>query len=130
MANELLENYYRFSRQHGWHINYRDPQYGKSDIVDGTALSWLNEHPKRPPCMSVDWYFPVDPMQILPALVEAYNRLGNPGRFQLHALNCDSFDVVWNGVHLCPPCPAPQKADGQVKDLAPPGACDSERPQS
>lgn len=27
--------------QHGWHINYEDPLYGKSDIVDQTAPSWL-----------------------------------------------------------------------------------------
>ena len=30
-----------FARQHGWHINYEDPLYGKADIVDNTAPSWL-----------------------------------------------------------------------------------------
>ena len=59
-------------------------------------------------CRSVDWYFPVDPVQTLPALVETYNPLGNPGRFQLRALSRDSFDVVWNGVSSVPtvPCSA------------------------
>ena len=33
-------------------------------------------------------------MQILPALVEAYNRSGNPGRFELHTMNHVSFDIV------------------------------------
>jgi hypothetical protein len=31
--------------QHGWHINYEDPLYGESDILDDTAPSWLKEHP-------------------------------------------------------------------------------------
>jgi hypothetical protein len=35
-------------RQHGWHINYEDPQYAKSDIVDATAPSWLKDHPNGP----------------------------------------------------------------------------------
>jgi hypothetical protein len=33
-------------------------------------------------------------MQILPALVEAYNRSGNPGRFELHTMNHVPFDIV------------------------------------
>src|SRR5713101_5656365 len=42
----------------------------------------------------VDGYFPDESMQILPALVEAYNRSGNPGRFELHTMNHVSFDIV------------------------------------
>lgn len=70
--------------------------------MDDTGLSWLKEHPNARRVYAVNFYFPVDPMQILPALVEAYTRLGNPGRFQLRALNRDSFDVVWNGVSSVP----------------------------
>jgi hypothetical protein len=33
-------------------------------------------------------------MQILPALVEAYNHSGNPGRFELRSMNHESFDIV------------------------------------
>jgi hypothetical protein len=93
-------------RQHGWHINYEDPQYGKEDIIDDTAPSWLKEHPNGPRAyvvaggafyakIAIDGYFPDDPMQVLPALVEAYNRSGNPGRFELRTTtNHEWFDVV------------------------------------
>jgi hypothetical protein len=91
--------------QHGWHINYEDPRYGKADIVDATAPSWLKGHPNGPRAygvaggafyvkIAVDGYFPDDPMQILPPLVEAYNRSGNPGRFELRRVNHESFDIV------------------------------------
>src|ERR1700675_532378 len=85
-------------QQHGWHINYEDPQYGKSDIVDPTAPSRLEEHPNGPRASAIgggafhvkvpiDGYFSDDPMQILPPLIEAYNRSGNPGRFQLRVVS-------------------------------------------
>jgi hypothetical protein len=91
--------------QHSWHINYEDPRYGKGDIVDDTAPSWLQEHPNGPRAyvvaggalytkIAVDGYFPDDPMQILPALVEAHNRSGNPGRFELRRVDHESFDIV------------------------------------
>jgi hypothetical protein len=65
------------AHQHGWHINYEEPQYGKSDIVDSTAPSWLEQHPNGPRAygiaggafhvkISIDGYFPDDAMQILP----------------------------------------------------------------
>ena len=57
--------------------------------------------------------------------VEAYNRLGNPGRFQLRAMNRDSFEAVWNGVSSVPAMSG--SAGGQVKDLARSGACDSKK---
>ncbi len=91
--------------QHGWHINYEDPQYRKADIVDDTAPSWLQEHPNGPRAyvvaggafyaqIAVDQHFPEDPTQVLTALVEAYNRSGNPGRFELRSANHESFDIV------------------------------------
>ena len=91
--------------QHGWHINYEEPQYGKSEIVDDTAPSWLEEHPNGRRAygiagrvfnvrIPIDGYFPDDPMQILPPLIEAYNRSGNPGRFQLRVVSKNSFDVI------------------------------------
>jgi hypothetical protein len=91
--------------QHRWHINYEDPQYGEADIVDDTAPSWLQQHPNSPRVyavaggdfyakIAVDGYFPDDPIQILPALVEAYNHSGNPGRFELRSMNHESFDIV------------------------------------
>lgn len=93
---------------HGWHINYEDPRYAKTDIVDDTAPSWLEGHPDGPrgyaiaggvftARIAIDGYFPDDPMQILPALVEAYNHSGNPGRFELRRVNEKSFDVVPTG---------------------------------
>jgi hypothetical protein len=93
------------ARQHGWHINYEDPVYGKSDIVDDTAPSWLKEHPTGPRAWAVrggvfyakiplDGYFPDDPTQVLPALVDSYNRSGNPGTFKLLTRGPQSFDVV------------------------------------
>lgn len=91
--------------QHGWHINYEDPLYGKSDILDNTAPSWLKEHPNGPRAymvaggafyakIPVDGYFPDDPNQVLPALIASYNRSGNPGKFELRSVNHESFDVV------------------------------------
>jgi hypothetical protein len=73
--------------------------------VDDTAPSWLQEHPNSPRIyavasgdfyakIAVDGYFPDDPMQILPALVEAYNHSGNPGRFELRSMNHESFDII------------------------------------
>lgn len=93
------------AHQHGWHINYEDPQYGKSEIVDDTAPSWLELHPNGRRAygiaggalhvkIPIDGYFPDDPMQILPPLVEAYNRSGNPGQFQLRVVGKNSFDVI------------------------------------
>jgi len=93
------------AHQHGWHINYEEPPFRKSDIVDDTAPSWLEQHPRGPRAYGVaggafhvripiDGYFPDDPMQILPPLIEAYNRSGNPGRFQLRVMSKTSFDVI------------------------------------
>ena len=94
---------------HGWHINYEDPRYAKADIVDDTAPTWLEGHANGPrgyaigggaftARIAIDGYFPDDPMQILPALVEAYNHSGNPGRFELRRVDDRSFDVVPTGV--------------------------------
>lgn len=93
------------AQQHGWHINYEEPQFGKSEVVDDTAPSWLEQHPNGPRAygiaggafhvkIPIDGYFPDDPMQVLPPLVEAYNRSGNPGRFQLRVVSQTSFDVI------------------------------------
>ena len=93
------------AHQHGWHINYEDPQYGRSDTVDDTAPSCLEEHPNGRRVYAIaggafhvkipiDGYFPDDLMQILPPLIEAYNRSGNPGRFQLRVVSKNSFDVI------------------------------------
>jgi hypothetical protein len=91
--------------QHGWHINYEDPRYGEADLVDDTAPSWLEEHPEGRHVYAVaggafsakipvDGYSPMDPMQIIPAVVDAYNRGGNPGRFELRTTVQGSFDIV------------------------------------
>lgn len=36
------------AHHHDWHINYEDPQFGKAEIVDQTAPSWLERHPNGP----------------------------------------------------------------------------------
>lgn len=65
----------------------------------------MQEHPNDPRAyvvagsafyakIAVDEHFPEDPTQVLTALVEAYNRSGNPGRFELHPVNHESFDIV------------------------------------
>ena len=93
------------AHQHCLHINYEDPEYGKSAIVDDTAPSWLELHPNGRRAygiagsalhvkIPIDRYFPDDPMQVLPPLVEAYNRSGNPGQFQLRVVGTNSFDVI------------------------------------
>ena len=74
-------------------------------MVDNTAPSWLRDHPNGPRAymvkggafyakIPIDGHIPDDPRQILPALVEAYNRSGNPGRFELRPISLDVFDVV------------------------------------
>jgi len=91
--------------QHGWHINYEDPRYGKADLVDSTAASRLEEHPEGRHVHTVaggdfsvqiplDGLFPMDPTQIIPAVVDAYNGSGNPGRFELRTTVQGSFDIV------------------------------------
>jgi hypothetical protein len=91
--------------RHGWHINYEDPRYGKADLVDSTAASWLEEHPEGRHVHSVaggaffvqiplDGLSPMDPTHIIPAVVDAYNSSGNPGRFELRTTVQGSFDIV------------------------------------
>jgi hypothetical protein len=91
--------------QHGWRINYEDPHYGKADLVDDTAPSWLLQHPDGNRVHAVaggtfnvkiptDGLFPLDPTQIISAVIEAYKANGNPGRFELRATNREWFDVV------------------------------------
>lgn len=94
------------ARNHVWRINYEDPHYGAADLVDNTAPSWLKEHPNGPRAymiaggafsvrIPVDGLFPDDPIQVIPAVVEAYNRSRNPGRFDLRTReNHEWFDVV------------------------------------
>jgi hypothetical protein len=93
------------AHQHGWHINYEDPVYGNAEIVDDTAPSWSELHPNGRRAyvvaggalhvkIPIDGYFPDDSMQILPPLIEAYNRSGNPGQFQLRVVGKNSFDVI------------------------------------
>jgi hypothetical protein len=91
--------------QHGWHINYEDPRYAEADLVDSTAASWLEKHPEGRHVHTIaggaffvqiplDGLFPMDPMQIIPAVVDAYNHSGNPGRFELRTTVQGSFDIV------------------------------------
>ena len=96
------------AHQHGWHVNYEDPIWAKSDLVDSTAPEWLASHANGRHVFSVsggefhaviaaDGYFPDDPLEVLPKLVEAYNRSGNPGRFQLRPSESrpiDWFDII------------------------------------
>lgn len=94
------------ANNHVWHINYEDPHYGKADLVDDTAPSRLREHPNGDHVYAVaggafsvkipvDGRFPDDPMQVIAVVVEAYNRSGNPGRFELRTTeNHDWFNVV------------------------------------
>lgn len=64
------------AHQHGWHINYEDPQYGKSEIVHETAPSWLEQHPNGRRAygiaggafsvrIPIDGYFPDDPISAM-----------------------------------------------------------------
>jgi hypothetical protein len=94
------------ANSHVWRINYEDPHYGHADLVDDTAPSWLKEHPNGTHVYGIaggalsvkfplDGYFPDDPMQVIPAVIEAYNRSGNPGRFELRTTEKHEwFDVV------------------------------------
>lgn len=96
------------SSGYGWHVNYEDPQYSASDLVDDTAPSWLKEHPNGPrvynpaggaftvtiPFAVPDAKHSPDPTRVLPAVVSAYNRTTNPGRFELRNAGDGTFDVV------------------------------------
>ena len=93
------------ARQYGWHINYEDPRYATVDLVDDTAPSWLLQYRDGHHVYAVaggafnvkiptDGLFPLDPTQIISAVIAAYNASGNPGRFELRATNREWFDVV------------------------------------
>jgi hypothetical protein len=41
-----------------------------------------------------DGLFPLNPTQIISAVIKAYNASGNPGRFELRTTNSEWFDVV------------------------------------
>lgn len=75
--------------KHGWRLNYEDPQYGKADLVDGELAGCAFS--ARIPIRAE---YPPDPEQVIPAVVEAYNRSGNSTRFELRTLNDEWFDVV------------------------------------
>jgi len=93
------------ARQHAWRINYEDPRWGHADLVDATAPSWLAQHPNSSRVFAVrgaafravipvDGYFPDDPIQVLPPLVQAYNESANPGKFELRSKGNGWFDIV------------------------------------
>jgi hypothetical protein len=94
--------------RYDWRINYEDPRYGGTDVLDDTAPSWLLQHPKGPYAYGVaggaftaDISLPgsspyqlADPVQVLPLVVKAYNESGNPGRFELRKAADGAFALV------------------------------------
>jgi hypothetical protein len=96
------------ARKYDWRVDYEDPRYGKTDLVDDTAPSWRSEHPNGPRSYAigggefdvripVDTGYPPQAEQVIAATVEAYNRSGNPGRFELRRFEefgDEWFDVV------------------------------------
>jgi hypothetical protein len=93
------------AKKYGWRINYEDPHYKKTDVVEVTAPSWLRQHADGPYAYAVaGGAFSAkislragcrrDPQQVIAAVVKAYNSSGNPGRFEVRVSQDEWFDVV------------------------------------
>lgn len=91
------------ANRYEWMVDYEDPLYqSKFDLIDATNPNWRALHPEKPPAMipgggafefKYDEALAVTPdgeKKVLEALVAAYNRTDNPGRFEVRELSVDS----------------------------------------
>jgi hypothetical protein len=81
-------------QKYGWNIEYEDPQFvSQSDLVV------IEGPPKQTLPAGGDFKieFPSNSLQaekVLQSAVDSYNQSGNPGRFELHKVEGDTFVLV------------------------------------
>jgi hypothetical protein len=97
-------------KKYGWLTNYEDPQFiDNSDIIESSdkryVVSSSTGRPHIPNGTSFSFDFPADGASPAPdaektlrALVEAYNKSSNPGKFELRPLDT-RYDVVGVSAH-------------------------------
>lgn len=98
-------------REYGWVIDYEDPMYTPSDLVDDTDPTWRADHPHEKGVTRVAGgafraEFPMgngmrigssDEEGVLEKIIADYRASGNPGEFTLRKEGDNRFAVV--GVH-------------------------------
>ena len=85
-------------RKYGWVVNYEDPQYvATADYVENTDT----EHSRIPAGRSFSVEFPTGTAEdkVLRLIVDAYNKSGNPGHFEMRQLADGSLDIVGTEAH-------------------------------
>lgn len=85
-------------RKYGWVVNYEDPQYvATEDYVEKADA----EHSKVPGGRNFSVEFPTGSAEekVLRLIVDAYNKTGNPGHFEVRQLADGSLDVVGTEAH-------------------------------
>ena len=107
-------------QQYGWIVDYEDPPYGPSDLVDDTDPRWRKAHPDAKGVTRVAGgafraeLTLADDMSsgsngekfLLHDLITQYHRSGNRGRFELRRETPKRFSVVGTGA-----------ANGEAKPL-------------
>jgi len=97
--------------QYGWIVDYEDPPYGASDLIDDTDAKWRKAHPDAKGVTRVAGgafrakLTLADDMSsgsggeqgVLHDLVAEYNASGNPGRFELRRESPKRFSAVGTG---------------------------------
>jgi hypothetical protein len=78
-------------------LTTKKPQYAKSEIVDRIQMAVVCT--ESPEVLSTSRFQSTGTSRtircrILPPLIDAHNRSGNPGRFQLRVVSKNSFDVI------------------------------------
>lgn len=85
-------------RKYGWVVNYEDPQYvATSDYVENAG----GEHSRLPAGRTFSIEFPTGTPEekVLRLIVDAYDKSGNPGHFEMRQLADGSFDIVGTEAH-------------------------------
>jgi hypothetical protein len=100
-------------QKYGWRVNYEDPQYtSKLDLIEAKSLQDKSSYPNDRHRVPGGGSFTADlgatptahglpdEKKTLQALVDSYNRSGNPGRFELREDRTEQvFEVVGTAAH-------------------------------
>jgi len=85
-------------RKYGWFVNYEDPQYvAPADYIENAD----SDHSRVPAGRTFSVEFPSGSAEekVLRLIVDAYNKSGNPGHFEVRQLADETFDIVGTQAH-------------------------------
>jgi hypothetical protein len=103
----LLQVLDALDKKYWWKVSYEDPHYTSDlDLVENVDPEYLKAHPGARAVAPAGGAFSVDfpsgpapnkppeEYSTLQIVIDAYNRSGNPGRFELRSDGKGNFDVV------------------------------------